>query len=165
MSKVLVTGGTGLIGAYAVRQLLAEGHEVVGLDNFSAYYSPETKRQTATLPEKQGIAVHRRDLRDRQQLDSLATNFDYIFHLAAQSGISATSTFEDYLANNVIATRHLLDFAFDNPNLRLFVNISTSSVYGHDACHDETKAPEPVSNYGMTKLAAEQLVPLAAFGG
>ena len=92
------------------------------------------------------------------RLQTLPTDFDYIFHFAAQPGISATSHFEDYLENNFIGTKNLIDFAFKNQKLALFVNIGTSSIYGIHATFDETVPPTPVSHYGVTKLAAEQLV-------
>ena len=85
-------------------------------------------------------------------------DINYIFHFAAQPGISASSTFEDYFTNNIIATKNLIDYALECNNLELFVNIGTSSIYGLEATFPETKAPEPASHYGVTKLAAEQLV-------
>ena len=83
---------------------------------------------------------------------------DYIFHFAAQPGISSTSTFEDYFTNNVIATKNLIDYALSCEGLQLFVNIGTSSIYGLEATFTEDIAPKPASHYGVTKLAAEQLV-------
>ena len=105
-----------------------------------------------------GIVIEKIDLRYPEQLQKLPADFDYIFHFAAQPGISATSTFEDYLENNVVGTENLLDFALKNKSLALFVNISTSSIYGIHATFDETVVPLPSSFYGVTKLAAEQLV-------
>lgn len=156
--KVLVTGAAGFVGSHLSERLRSLSHDVVGLDNFSPYYDPATKRQTAALLSGQGIDVLTLDLRQPSDLERLPTDFDYIFHLAAQSGISETSTFEDYLFNNVVATKNLIDFALRNSSLKLFVNISTSSVYGLDACQDESFPAQPVSFYGVTKLAAEQLV-------
>ena len=88
----------------------------------------------------------------------LPTDINYIFHFAAQPGISKTSTFEDYLTNNVVATRNLVDYALECSNLNLFINIGTSSIYGLEATFPENVVPKPASFYGVTKLAAEQLV-------
>jgi len=88
----------------------------------------------------------------------LPLNVSYIFHFAAQPGISANSSFEDYFTNNVIGTKNLIDYAMQCKNLKLFVNIGTSSIYGLEATFPETKAVKPASHYGVTKLAAEQLV-------
>src|SRR5205807_1033863 len=74
-----------------------------------------------------------------------------------QPGISATTPFEDYLTNNFIATYRLLEAARKIPTLEVFVNASTSSVYGAIANGAEITHPAPTSHYGVTKLAAEQL--------
>jgi UDP-glucuronate 4-epimerase len=156
--KILVTGAAGFIGSHAAERLHSLGHEVVGLDNFSDYYDVSLKELNASILQNKGVRILRLDLRVFRQLDLLPTDFDYIFHFAAQPGISTTSTFEDYLDNNVIGTKNLFDFALKNKNLALFVNIATSSIYGMNATFDETVPPTPVSHYGVTKLTAEQLV-------
>jgi UDP-glucuronate 4-epimerase len=156
--KVLVTGAAGYIGSHAAERLQSLGHEVVGLDNFSDYYDVSLKQLNTAALRAKGIVIEKIDLRFTEQLKALPTDFDYIFHFAAQPGISATSSFEDYLSNNVIGSKNLLDFALRNQNLALFVNIATSSIYGIHATFDETVAPLPASFYGVTKLAAEQLV-------
>jgi len=156
--KILVTGAAGYIASHTAEHLQTLGHEVVGLDNFSDYYDVSLKQINANALSARGIGIEKIDLRFAEQLQSLPTDFDYIFHYAAQPGISATSSFEDYLDNNVIGTKNLLDFALKNKNLALFVNIATSSIYGIHATFDETEPPKPASFYGVTKLAAEQLV-------
>jgi len=156
--KILVTGAAGYIASHTAEHLKTMGHEVVGLDNFSDYYDVSLKQLNANALSAKGIGIEKIDLRFAEQLQSLPTDFDYIFHYAAQPGISATSSFEDYLDNNVIGTKNLLDFALKNKNLALFVNIATSSIYGIHATFDETEPPKPASFYGVTKLAAEQLV-------
>jgi nucleoside-diphosphate-sugar epimerase len=84
---------------------------------------------------------------------------NYIYHLAAQPGISAETPLSDYVTNNIFATQNLLDaVAKFNPNLQSFINIATSSVYGLVANVDENVPAKPISFYGSTKLAAEQLV-------
>ena len=98
------------------------------------------------------------DLRYPKEYKQLPKDFNYIFHFAAQPGISQTSTFEDYFSNNVIATKHLVNFALQCNDLKLFVNIGTSSIYGLEATYPENVMPKPASYYGVTKLTAEQLV-------
>jgi UDP-glucuronate 4-epimerase len=156
--KVLVTGAAGYIGSHAAERLQSLGHEVVGLDNFSDYYDVSLKQLNTSVLRAKGIVIEKIDLRFAEQLKTLPTDFDYIFHFAAQPGISATSSFEDYLGNNVIGAKNVLDFALKNEHLKLFVNIATSSIYGMNATFDESVPPTPVSHYGVTKLAAEQLV-------
>ncbi len=156
--KILVTGAAGFIGSHTAERLSDLGHEVVGLDNFNDYYSLDLKNLNASELSKKGIDILKKDLRDSDLSESLPTDFDYIFHFAAQPGISLSSTFEDYCSNNIIATKNLIDFALECAQLKLFVNIGTSSIYGLEATFPESIAPKPASHYGVTKLAAEQLV-------
>lgn len=156
--KILVTGAAGYIASHTAERLQSLGHEVIGLDNFSDYYDVALKELNADALKTKGVQIEKLDLRFPEQLQTLPADFNYIFHFAAQPGISATSSFEDYLSNNVIGTKNLLDFALKNKNLNLFVNIATSSIYGIHAAFDESVVPAPASFYGVTKLAAEQLI-------
>lgn len=156
--KILITGVAGFIGSHCAERLLENGHDVIGIDNFSDYYSLDLKTKNATAVESKGGKILKVDLRSEDFAKDLDADFDYIFHFAAQPGISQTSTFEDYFSNNVIATKNLIDFALSCKGLKLFINIGTSSIYGLEATFPESIAPKPASHYGVTKLAAEQLV-------
>lgn len=156
--KLLVTGAAGFIGSHTAERLQAMGHEVVAVDNFSPYYDVKVKERNASELLQKGIEVQSIDLRESGLEESLPTDIEYIFHFAAQPGISQKSTFEDYLTNNVIATQRLLQFTQSCSNFKYFVNIATSSIYGLVATFPEDAAPKPASYYGVTKLAAEQLV-------
>lgn len=156
--KILITGAAGFIGSHCAERLLSDGHFVVGIDNFSEYYSVDLKEKNAISVTSKGGIMITADLRDDNFADKLDKDFDYIFHFAARPGISSASTFTDYLTNNVVATKQLIDFALTCKNLKLFVNIGTSSIYGLEATFAETAVPKPASHYGVTKLAAEQLV-------
>lgn len=155
--KILVTGAAGFIGSHTAERLRSLGHEVIGVDNFCPYYSVTSKEKNAEVLAKVGVSILKKDLRDETLSEVLPTDIDYIFHFAAQPGISTTSTFEDYLSNNILATKQLIDYALECPNLKLFVNIATSSIYGLEATFTEDVAPKPASHYGVTKLAAEQM--------
>lgn len=156
--KILVTGAAGFIGSHTCERLQHLGHNVVGLDNFNDYYSLELKHLNEKALSKNGVNIINHDLRADDLITVLPKDIDYIFHFAAQPGISSSSTFEDYFTNNIIATKNLIDYALKLENLKLFVNIGTSSIYGLEATFPETIAPKPASHYGVTKLAAEQLV-------
>ena len=158
LMKILVTGAAGFIGSHTCERLHDLGHDVVGLDNFNDYYSLKLKTLNEKALLEKGIKIIKTDLRDDNLTEVLPKDISYIFHFAAQPGISASSTFEDYFTNNIIATKNLIDYALEFNNLELFVNIGTSSIYGLEATFPETKAPEPASHYGVTKLTAEQLV-------
>ena len=156
--KILVTGAAGFIGSHTAERLKELGHDVIGLDNFSTHYSESLKRLNEKELNNKGIHILEMDLRNPESFQRLPSDINYIFHFAAQPGISSKSTFEDYLENNIWATKNLVDFALKLPDLVLFVNIGTSSVYGLEATFLEDKEPKPASYYGVTKLAAEQLV-------
>ena len=156
--KILVTGAAGFIGSHTCERLKRLGHDVVGLDNFNDYYSLELKHLNEKALNAIGVTIIKHDLRADDLTDALPKDINYIFHFAAQPGISASSTFEDYFTNNILGTKNLIDYASTLPNLNLLVNIGTSSIYGLEATFPESVAPKPASHYGVTKLAAEQLV-------
>lgn len=156
--RILVTGAAGFIGSHLCEKLQSLGHEVVGIDNLNDYYDVQLKEMNAEDLAEKGIAIFRIDLNDDLK-EVFAKPFDYIYHLAAQPGISASTSLKEYVDNNVYATQNLLEAVLQyNPNLKSFVNIATSSVYGVEATVDEEVPAKPVSFYGTTKLAAEQLV-------
>lgn len=156
--RVLVTGAAGFIASHLCEKLHDLGHEVVGLDNFNDYYSPVLKRLNASDLNEKGISVIEIDL-NADLTAVFSKPFDYIYHLAAQPGISAETPLSDYVTNNIFATQNLLDAVSQfNQNLKCFINIATSSVYGLIANVDENVPAKPISFYGSTKLAAEQLV-------
>ncbi len=154
--KIVVTGAAGAIGSHLAERLLEGGHEVVGIDALTSYYDPRLKEATGKLLESKGVKMHYINLLD-SNLPAFLDGVQAIFHLAAQPGISAITPFEDYLNNNLLATYKLLEAARNIPTLEAFVNASTSSVYGAQANGGEEALPSPTSNYGVTKLAAEQL--------
>lgn len=154
--KVLITGAAGFIGSNLAEHLHSLGMDVVGLDSLDTYYPLSLKEHNQELLSKRGIQVHKLDL-VTDPLAEVLKGVDVICHLAAQPGISSTVDFSTYERNNVIATQRLLEAAIAHPP-KLFINTATSSVYGADATKAETAAPEPISNYGVTKLAAEQLI-------
>jgi UDP-glucuronate 4-epimerase len=154
--KIVITGAAGAIGSHLAERLISEGHEVIGIDALTPYYDPRLKEATGKLLESKGVKMHYKNLLDAD-VGPIFDGAQAIFHMAAQPGISVTTPFDDYLKNNIIATHNVLEIAKNLPNLELFVNASTSSVYGAVANGPETVHPAPTSNYGVTKLAAEQL--------
>ena len=151
MSRYVVTGAAGFIGSHLVEALLARGDEVVAIDAFTDYYDPVRKEENAAA-----FGVQRLDLAE-EALD--LRGVQGVFHLAAQAGVRPSfEHFDLYLRRNVLATQRVLDAAATAGTRLVFA--SSSSVYG-DAAHYPT--PEdagllPISPYGITKLAGEQLV-------
>jgi nucleoside-diphosphate-sugar epimerase len=156
--KCLVTGAAGFIGSHLCERLLHAGHQVAGLDAFIPYYPRPLKESNLAAARAQaGFALHTADLRT-EPLDVLLDNVEVVFHLAAMPGLPRSWTdFDLYESCNVTATQRLLEAVRRRPGLRRFIYVSTSSVYGRFASGDETLPTRPISPYGVTKLAAENL--------
>lgn len=157
--KCVITGAAGFIGSHLCERLIHRGHEVIGIDSFVPYYSPELKKQNVQwLKQHPRFVLHEHDLRF-DPVHDVIQNADVIVHLAAMPGLTASWTrFDDYMTCNVQATQRLLEAVKDTQvRLQRFVLGSTSSVYGKYASGDETSPAKPFSPYGVTKLAAEHL--------
>jgi nucleoside-diphosphate-sugar epimerase len=157
--RYLVTGAAGFIGSHLCEALVRDGQDVVGLDAFIPYYPRALKeRNLQFLSQQPNFIFFERDLRT----DELAPALDgvnVIFHLAAMPGLLASwKNFDLYATCNVQATQHLLEAARINGRVQQFIYASTSSIYGDYVVGPETTPPQPVSPYGITKLAAEHLV-------
>jgi nucleoside-diphosphate-sugar epimerase len=156
---VLVTGAAGFIGSHLCDGLLAEGHEVGGLDAFIPYYPRAVKEQNLqTARAHSRFTFYELDLR-RDDLAAPLEGVEVIFHLAAMGGLLVSwRDFDSYMTCNIQATQRLLEAARRAGTVRQFIHASTSSIYGSNVTGPETTPPHPVSPYGITKLAAEQLV-------
>ncbi len=154
--NILVTGAAGFIGSHLAEKLVDLGHSVRGLDCLTDYYARSLKELNVEMLKDKGVEFLPLDLAV-DDLDTAVQDVEFIYHPAAQPGISATVTFETYARNNITATYRLLKAVKKSPSLRGFINISTSSVYGAFATESEESEAKPTSYYGVTKLAAEQL--------
>ena len=155
--NILVTGAAGFIGSHLAERLAGLDHNVIGLDCLINNYSELLKQLNINQLKKKGIKFYNLDL-SKHDIKSVTNDLDFVFHLAAMPGIDASISFDSYERNNIIATHKLLETIKNSNSLQGFVNISTSSVYGSNATNDESALTKPISNYGITKLAAEQLV-------
>ncbi|MDF5722797.1 MAG: NAD-dependent epimerase/dehydratase family protein [Rhizonema sp. PD37] len=164
MTKVIVTGAAGFIGSHLVEVLLQQGEEVLGIDEFNNYYEPSLKRKNIAF--FQNYSNFKLIEGDIQLLDwqKLLVDVEVVYHQAAQAGVRASwgNGFRSYTERNINATQILLEAAKDAQHLKRFVFASTSSVYGDAETlpTHELICPQPVSPYGITKLAAERLCSL-----
>lgn len=158
--RALVTGAAGFIGSHLASSLLARGWDVTGLDCFTDYYARSIKESNLAVNHgKPGFHFLEQPLQTTD-LPSLLEGKTHVFHLAAQAGVRKSwgSDFRIYTDHNVDATQRLLEACVGRP-LHRFVYASSSSVYGDNVTipMKEDALPQPVSPYGVTKLAAEQL--------
>jgi UDP-glucose 4-epimerase len=158
--NALVTGAAGFIGSTLAERLLADAADVVGIDCFTDYYPRGIKeRNLRTLlghPKFRFVEARIQDA----DLPALLRDRTHVFHLAAQAGVRKSwgHDFAVYTVNNIEATQVLLE-ACVGLRLERVVYASSSSVYGDgvELPMREDALPQPVSPYGVTKLAAEQL--------
>jgi nucleoside-diphosphate-sugar epimerase len=156
--KALITGVAGFIGSTLAERLLGEGADVVGIDCFTDYYPRAVKERNL-----QAVRAHQRFrfVESRVQdvdLPAMLADRTHVFHLAAQAGVRKSwgKDFEIYTVNNIEATQVLLE-ACTRTKIERLVYASSSSVYGDNRPMPfrEDTLPQPVSPYGVSKLAAE----------
>jgi UDP-glucose 4-epimerase len=159
MSKIIVTGGAGFIGSHIGERCAKEGHEVVLIDNLDDYYSPQLKKENieCVLASGKATFVHG-DITDLELLRKVIDkDVDFVYHEAAQAGVRI-SVENPFKANevNVLGTLNVLQASLESDVERL-INASSSSVYGKVEYlpFDEKHPTQPVSPYGVSKLAAE----------
>ena len=158
--KALVTGCAGFIGSTLTERLLAQGADVVGIDCFTDYYPrPVKERNLAAARQQRAFRFVEARIQDAD-LKTLLADRTHVFHLAAQAGVRKSwgRDFAVYTVNNIEATQALLEACVGTAIERL-VYASSSSVYGDLVAMPmrEDALPQPVSPYGVSKLAAEQL--------
>jgi nucleoside-diphosphate-sugar epimerase len=158
--KALITGVAGFIGSHLATRLLDDGAEVAGLDCFTDYYARELKEANLALLQGRDRFQFVETSIQGAQWPSLLDGVTHVFHLAAQAGVRKSwgNDFRVYTSCNIEATQHLLEVCA-GASLERLVYASSSSVYG-DAAEipmREDARPQPVSPYGVTKLAAEHL--------
>lgn len=163
--RVVVTGAAGFIGSKLAVRLRKDGHAVTGIDAFTDYYDTALKRANAEFAGAAGVSFVEDDL-NAVDLEILLDGVDAVFHLAGQPGVRSSwgKTFSPYIHSNIEATQRLLEASREHPTMRRFVYASSSSIYGNAERYptSESDRPQPVSPYGVTKLAAEHLCGLYA---
>lgn len=159
--STLVTGAAGFIGSHLTDHLIRGGEEVVGLDNFDAFYARNLKEENLAWARHQDrFGLVEGDIRDQGVLESLPDGIDTIVHLAARAGVRPSIANPGlYTDVNVVGTVRLLEFA-KKRGIRTFIFASSSSVYGNNdrvPFSEADPVDHPVSPYAATKKAGELL--------
>ena len=157
--RILVTGAAGFIGATLMQDLIATQAQVIGIDNFSPYYSPLIKRMHLAAAKAENF-VHTVDISNLELLREVYRNYSpsVVVHLAAQGGVRASQLDpEPYILSNQLGFLNLLtlnnEFGIDK-----FIYASSSSVYGEGLTppfEEDMKLPGPKSLYALSKLSNE----------
>ena len=157
--KIVITGGAGFIGSHIAENLAKEGHEIVIVDNLDPYYSVDLKKKNLDIVLKSGDATFvNADITDLAKMKEIIdSTVEYVYHEAAQAGVRI-SVEDPFKPNdvNVLGTLNILKASLD-ADVKKVINASSSSVYGKVKYlpFDEQHPTEPVSPYGVSKLAAE----------
>ena len=159
--RVIVTGVAGFIGSHLAEKLIEEKFEVIGIDCFTDYYSKEIKKNNLQILEKsENFQFLEQDIME-VDLISIFKKSQFLFHQAAQPGVRASwgNEFQTYVKDNILATQKILESAKESNSFKKIIMASSSSIYGEQEGimkEDET-IPKPISPYGATKLASENL--------
>ena len=157
--RVLVTGGAGFIGAHLIHALSSQNFEVLGVDNFSDYYSVSMKRARIADLDIEDV-ITKADISNKDEFGYIIKNFspEVVVNLAAQGGVRASK--QDpypYILTNQVGFINALTLSVKN-GVQKFIYASSSSVYGNSQninLSESDKLNAPESLYGLSKLANE----------
>ncbi len=161
MATYLVTGSAGFVGFHTAKYLLEHGIDVVGIDNFNAYYDASLKEaRNSILETHDNFKLYRGDFEDLDFIKKVfkENTIDKVCHLGAQAGVRYSLTHPHaYIQSNLVGFTNIIDEAKNN-NIKTFVYASSSSVYGNNKkvpFSIEDRVDSPISLYAATKRADE----------
>jgi UDP-glucuronate 4-epimerase len=160
IKRIIVTGGAGFIGSNLCDFLLKNNNEVVCIDNFDNYYSPDIKRNNIKEFLKNTLfTLLEYDIQDKDKISPhLNGKFDAIIHLAAKAGVRYSLKYPiGYEESNVLGTKSTLELAVKH-NIKQFIFASSSSIYGNSPApfKESYSDLQPISPYAQTKLFSEK---------
>ncbi len=159
MIKVTVTGACGFIGSHLTTQLIERGFHVVGIDclDDNLYSRSVKESRLKSLKQLSNFDFANINIAT-DELDSYFSDSKFVFNLAAIPGqVLSWKLFDKYVESNILGTKKVIDSCIKNKVTKI-IHASTSSVYGKFAVGDELQDTKPISPYGITKLAAENLL-------
>ena len=159
MIKVTVTGACGFIGSHLTKQLIERGFHVVGVDclDDNLYSRSVKESRLKALNQLSNFDFANINIAT-DDLDSSISDSKFVINLAAIPGqVLSWKLFDKYVESNILGTKKVIDSCIRNKVTKI-IHASTSSVYGKFAVGDELQDTKPISPYGITKLAAENLL-------
>ncbi|WP_191400341.1 NAD-dependent epimerase/dehydratase family protein [Flavonifractor sp. An306] len=162
--KVMVAGGAGFIGSHLIDALLAEGNDVVCVDNFFI----GTRENIAHLHGNSHFKFYEQDLTDLERMLEIfkAEQVEYVFHLAANSDIQASAQSPMIEYKNTYSTTFILLECMRLCGVKKLFFASTSAVYGEQMgveVSEDAVALKPISYYGGAKLGSEGIISSFAY--
>ena len=160
--KILITGVAGFIGYSLASKLLSQGYKVYGIDNFDNYYSVLFKKlRIKNLKKNKNFNFKKIDIINYKVLDNYLrkTNFEYVFHFAAQAGVRYSLINPNkYIQTNIVGFSNLMEI-FKNKKVKRFFYASSSSVYGDSQKFPlkENEKINPINIYGFSKKLNEKI--------
>lgn len=157
--SILLTGAAGFIGSNLADRLIANGENVVGIDNFDDFYDPNIKRRNVSEQKKE-IPFYEGDINNTELIDSIIKkeSVNKIINIAARAGVRQSLLNPlIYVENNSRGTLNLLEIAKKN-NIEQFILASTSSIYGGNEkipFSESDNVDNQISPYATSKRAAE----------
>jgi len=162
--KVFVTGACGFIGFHLCKKLLQKDSEVIGIDNFNAYYDPMLKeerlKRLENISNKNKFKIFRNDIKNLDFLNNIFKNYrpDVVVNLAAQAGVRySIENPAEYIQTNLVGFSNILECCRHH-NIKHLVYASSSSVYGGNTnmpFSEKQSVDHPLSLYAATKKSNE----------
>lgn len=152
----LVTGGCGFIGSHMVDRLLSEGHDVRVIDNLSTGRLENLDH----LKGHKNLSIYQMDIRNKEEIQPIFKDVDYIFHFAALADIvPSIQRPQDYYSSNVLGTFNVVECA-KNTNIKKLLYAASSSCYGIPDQYPtrETAEIRPQYPYALTKRLGEETI-------
>lgn len=161
MKKALVTGCAGFIGSHLTERLLQEGYKTTGIDGFVSNYDIASKQRNIRSFADHPHFTFYQTLLQTEQWEEWLEGVEVVYHQAALPGVRSSwgRAFASYVEHNLIVTQRLLDACREQGSIKKIVIASSSSVYGTmpKELTNEHAPQSPLSPYGVTKAAMEQL--------
>tara|TARA_B100001027_G_scaffold214455_1_gene186717 strand:+ start:49 stop:987 length:939 start_codon:yes stop_codon:yes gene_type:complete len=154
--RTLVTGVAGFIGFHLAKNLIDQGHEVIGIDNINDYYDINLKKSRLSILKAENFEFYELDI---NEVSSLKKRFDLIINLAAQAGVRVPKEKKgNYKHSNIDGFKKIVDYCMEY-SIEKLIYASSSSVYDDSSSKSFSENDtnlKPKSLYGETKLFNEE---------